>query len=110
MEQTNEGCSGCNQEQSISANQDNNVSVQQNAPCTGCRKNQFKGKLGTCIDCIVANIIGTILGWLVFLSFLFFYPDKRALYATIFISGLFTLLLSAHGIAYLIKRNKVSKK
>jgi hypothetical protein len=32
MEQTNEGCSGCNQEQSISANQFNNVTVQQNAP------------------------------------------------------------------------------
>jgi hypothetical protein len=81
------------------------MTLQQNAPCSGCG-NKFTGKLGTCIECVVTNLIGTALGWLAFLGFLFLYPDKRALYSLAFIASFFTLLVSAHGIAYLIKRRK----
>jgi hypothetical protein len=58
------------------------------------------------MECVVTNLIGAVLGWLAFLSFVFLYPDKRALYASTFIASFFTLLVSAHGVAYLIKRRK----
>lgn len=107
MEQNNEGCAECGKEQVINENTSN--VVQQNVPCTGCRKNNFSGKLGTCKECIVANTIGAILGWLISLALLYFYPDKKIFYAPSGIASFFTLLLFAHGIAYLIKKNKTKK-
>ncbi|HVA98378.1 MAG TPA: DUF3624 family protein [Bacteroidia bacterium] len=106
MEQNNDGCSGCGQQVIV----ENITShVQQNTPCQGCRKNNFTGKLGTCIECIMANTIGAALCWIALLCFYIFYPEKMVLLPLLCFAAFFTLLLSAHGVAYIIKKKKFRK-
>jgi len=81
--------------------------------CNSCNpslKNVFnaKQKLGKCLFCIIASVIGTIFGWSAFISFFITSYNSKLIWILFWIAFAFTLLLSAHGIAYFI-RNKKSK-
>lgn len=103
-------CSNCGETQSIQppiVSGKTNFSVEQKQPCAGCKGG---GKLGTCKACIIASIIGAGLGWFSFMIVYFLFHGNRIMYGALVIACPFTLLLLAHGIAYLIKRNKKTIK
>ena len=106
MEQEKEGCSGCGQTLETIQNMNVNFAESQKVPCSGCAGNRFGGKLGTCRMCIASNMIGSVFGWILFLVFSFLFQWRNAAYGALIFASLFTLLLSAHGVAYLIKKNK----
>ncbi len=106
MEDKKEGCNGCGQSLEVVENMNVNHSQHPKAPCSGCSGNKLSSKLGTCKACIVSNIFGAALCWISFCVFYFLYPVKNAMYCSLIFASFFSLLLSAHGVAYLIKKNK----
>lgn len=66
-----------------------------------------KEKLGKCVLCIVSSAMGTLVGWTFYFCFLFLAPSSTTFLSfTLYLSLFFTALLSAHGIAYLVRKNK----
>jgi hypothetical protein len=102
-EKKDEGCSGCGQSTGVIVDA---TGIKQKAPCKGCSQHRFSGKLGTCIDCILANSIGAFVGWLGFLIFFLLQCDRRLYIGALLLASSFSLLLLAHGIAYLVKRGR----
>lgn len=98
------GCTSCEERGQRGIVSSETHAATPKVPCRGCTSRNLSGKLGTCKACIFANVLGCLLFWTVFAALQFFYPHKLAVNAFGALAALFTLLLLAHGIAYLVKR------
>src|ERR1051326_7921803 len=84
-----------------------------NTGCGSCNQ-PFVGflnpqkKLGKCVLCMALSLVGTVISWSFYFSFLLLGHGKQSDFVAIdlYVSLFFTGLLSAHGIAFLIRKKK----
>lgn len=111
MEENND-CKGCGQPMHATEqlNFANNNSIK-SRECKGCAGNKFSGKLGSCQQCMYTAFFGMVFGWATYLIVFFLDKEKNIKIAALGVATFFTLLLLAHGIAYLIKKGrKINEK
>jgi len=68
-----------------------------------------KEKLGRCYFCIIASVVGTIIGWGLFILLLEINANLYFLWILFSITCFFTLLLLVHIIAYFKRKSKIHK-
>lgn len=102
----NKDCGGCGQP--LESTNDITTligNVKTSSSCQGCSGNKFSGKLGTCVQCMLMSSFGMIFGWATYFILFLLNQEKNVQFALLAVASFFTLLLFAHGIAYLIKRS-----
>ena len=84
----------------------------ENTECNECGKIDnvfnldFKNKLGKCPFCIAASIAGTVFGWFFAYASLVVLLNPIMYWFFVSVASLFSLLLLAHIIAFLINNKK----